>query len=187
MRKVLITALHKVLQELSEVQLDTRLRQLDEHYGHYTLDQKQYLRGIYMKSYREGVGAVNEDVFTDTATVTYRDMRDRFSDYQPVSDGDWDFIGRLAKGEQPYIDKILKNSGQPGFENDFDYDMYQKYYIDGSRWLEEQGIEAEEDIETEKVFFVSDMAYADGVGKKIWELGSASIQQQAEELAEQNI
>lgn len=187
MKKYLITALHKVLQELSESQLDTRLRQLDEHYGHYTPQQKQYMRGIYKEFYKSGKEAVKDDVFTDTASVTYREIKDRFNDYQPVSDGDWDFIEKLARGDQASIDKILKDSGQPGFENDFDYDIYHKYYIDGSRNLEEGGIEPEEDVSPEKVHFVSGMAYADGVGRKVWDLGSESIRQQAQELTEQNI
>ena len=121
-------------------------------------------------------------MFTNVTAITSKDIQDRFQDYPKVRDGDWDFIERMANGEQAAIDEIMKKSGEPGFKNDFDYDLYERYYIDGSRHLEESGVEITEDVDSEKVYFVSSLAYADGVGDRIWALGTQTIQGMADEL-----
>lgn len=182
----LVTALHKVIsQDLSGQQLSTRLRQLDENYGFYNKTQQTYLQKIYLDSYRYGENAVPKDVFTDQTQVTFSDIRDRFKDYVKVDEEDWDFIARLAEGSQIAIKEILQASSQPGFENDFDYDMYEKYFIDGSRQLEEdENFKPEEGLNEDKIFFVSDLAYSDGVGRVIWEYGSQIIKQLANALLE---
>jgi len=184
MKHLLIAALHRVV-GLNANQLATRLRQLDEKYGFYNPEQQKALQKLYVEKHSEGVAAVGDDVFTDSTSVMFEEIRDRFRDYVRVQEEDLDFIGRLAAGEQPAIDEILKRSGQPGFENDFDYDMYQKYYIDGSRKLEESDVEAPEGIDNDKYYFVADMAYTDGVESKIWGLASRSIQGQADEMLDE--
>lgn len=189
MNHKLIAALHRVVaQGLSGQQLSTRLRQLDENYGFYDKSQQAYLQKIYNDAYHDGVAAVNKDAFTDSTHVTFQEVRDRFEDYVKIDEEDWDFIAQVAAGNQGSIDEILKRSGQPGFENDFDYDLYEKYYIDGSRKLEEdEDYAPKEGIKGEKIFFVSDMAYSDGVGKRLWKLASQTIKELADELMEEKV
>lgn len=188
MNHKLIAALHRVIaQGLTAQELSTRLRQLDENYGFYDKSQQAYMQKIYTESYRDGVAAVDDDVFTNSSKVTFQEARDRFEDYVKINEEDWDFIGRVAEGSQEAIDEILKRSGQPGFENDFDYDLYEKYYIDGSRKLEEEGFEPLDGIKGEKIFFVSDMAYSDGVGEKLWASASQIMKELADELMEQKV
>lgn len=180
-----INKVYKYVTAMTEADKDNRLRELDSNYGFMQQVQKDYLKAVYTRSYVKGYESVDDDIFTNTSRPSQHDLEDRFNDYPKIKSPDWDFIEKLSASKADALEELLGSSSQAGFEKDFTYYVYEKYFIDGSRELEEADVEVPEGLEDDKVYFISQMAYADGVEKKVNELASAEVQRKAEELMEE--
>ena len=170
---------------LTGPQRDARLRELESDFGFYQPNQQDFLRAVYMRSYVKGKETVVKDIFTNTAKATYEELLDRFEDHPQIETPDWDLIQELAEAKPDALEILLGASDQSGYEEKFSYYIYEKFYIDGTRELEEADVDAPEGVKEDSTYFVSDMAFADGVEYVINELATKEIQRLAEELLEE--
>jgi len=169
---------------LNAVERDTRIKEIDSSFGFMKPEQQDYLRAVYTRSYTKGFDEVEKDIFSNSSSAAYNEVIDRFADSPKVETPDWDFILKVSKGDRPSLEEILGASDQKGFEEDFSYYIYQKYYIDGARELEQFDVEVAEGLKEDDVYFLSDLAYADGVEARIDELAREAVRNMAEELLE---
>jgi hypothetical protein len=169
---------------LTSPERDTRIRELDSTFGFLQPVQQDYLRAVYTRSYIRGQEFVEKDVFTNTSRSTYNEIVDRFEDHPQIETPDWDFIANLAAGKEDAFEGLLGSSDQAGYEETFSYYIYENYYIDGSRELEEADVDTPEGLTDDNVYFLSNMAFADGVENKVNELAQTEVQRRAEELME---
>lgn len=170
---------------LNDADRDNRLREIDSNFGFLQPTQKDYMRAVYTRSYTKGQESVSNDIFTNSSSVTYNEIIDRFEDYPKIETPDWDFITKVAKPTPEALNEILNSSDQKGFEEDFSYYIYEKFYIDGSRELEEFDVEVPDGLNKDSIYFMSDMAYADGVENRVRELADKAVQEMAEEKLEE--
>lgn len=184
-RKKDLKAIYRFVTALTDSERDNRIREIDSNFGFLQPKQQDYLRSVYMKHYTKGEGDVQKDIFTNSSKATFTEVVDRFDDYQKIESPDWDFIEKLAKSQSEAMEELLGASDQQGYGEKFSYHIYEKYYIDGSRELEEQNAETPEGLDEDSIYFLADMAYADGVENVVEELAISAVQKMAEDLLEE--
>lgn len=179
-----LKAVRKFVTAITDAEKDARIKEIDSDFNFYKPEQRDYLRSVYTKYYTKGLDVVDDDIFTNTSRATFTEIVDRFEKYPKVEDLDLTFIENLSKGQQQSMDKILQASDTSGYDVKFAYYIYEKFYIDETRELEEQNADTPEGLKDETVYFLSDMAYADGVESAVEELASKAIESMAKEKLE---
>ena len=168
---------------LTAPERDARLRELDVKFGFYQPKQQDFLRATYSKAYAKGLNAVANDIFTNTSKATYTELKDRFEDHPQIETPDWDFIQDVASQKPKALNELLGATNQAGYEVKFSYYIYEKYYIDGPSEIED-ALDAPDGLTEDSIYFVSDMAYSDGIEHKVELIATKEIQRLAEELLE---
>lgn len=184
-RKKDLKSVLRFVTALTGPERDARLRELESDFGFYQPKQQDFLRAVYTRSYVKGKETVLKDIFTNTAKTTFTELIDRFEDHPQIETPDWDLIQELAEAKPNALEVLLGASDQSGYEEKFSYYIYEKFYIDGTRELEEAQLDAPEGVTEDSIYFISDMGFADGVEYAVNELAAKEIQRLAEDLLEE--